>query len=73
MTGYRFISEGTDPESWIFNTQMIIVTKKACRLHRDLGVNWEGIALVISLLDEMEQLKNENKLLQSRLSRFILD
>ncbi|MFT6389938.1 MAG: chaperone modulatory protein CbpM [Cellvibrionaceae bacterium] len=52
---------------------MITVSKKACRLHRDLGVNWEGIALAISLLDEMEQLKNENKVLQGRLSRFILD
>jgi hypothetical protein len=43
-------------------------TKKACRLYRDLGVNW-----AISLLDEMEQLKKENKLLQCRLNRFILD
>jgi len=65
--------EGTDPENWVFNTQMITVTKKACRLHKDLGVNWAGIALAINLLDEMEQLKNENKLLQSRLSRFVLD
>jgi chaperone modulatory protein CbpM len=63
--------EGTEPANWIFDTQMIMVTKKACRLHQDLGLNWQGIALAIELLDEMEHLKNENTLLKSRLRRFI--
>tara|TARA_R110000822_G_scaffold187752_28_gene326965 strand:- start:30852 stop:31160 length:309 start_codon:yes stop_codon:yes gene_type:complete len=62
---------GTDPENWVFNTQMVTVTKKACRLHRDLGIDWPGVALAISLLDELEQIKKENQLLQRRLNRFI--
>lgn len=30
--------EGAQPENWVFNVQMVTVTKKACRLHRDLGI-----------------------------------
>lgn len=63
--------EGADPQHWSFNTQMITVTKKACRLHRDLGIDWQGIALAINLMDELEQLRAQNQQLQSRLNRFI--
>jgi chaperone modulatory protein CbpM len=63
--------EGTGPETWVFNTQIIRVAKKACRLHRDLGVDWSGIALAISLLDELDQLRNENQRLRKRLERFL--
>jgi chaperone modulatory protein CbpM len=52
---------------------MVTVTQKAYRLHNDLGVNWAGIGLAIQLLDEMEQLKSHNQLLQRRLNRFIVD
>ena len=62
--------EGNDPENWVFNAQMVIVTKKACRLHRDLGLDWPGTALAIALLDEVEQLRAENQRLHSRLERF---
>lgn len=65
--------EGAGPENWVFNTQMIIVTKKAYRLHKDLDIDWPGIALAINLLDELEQLRIENQQLQSRLNRFIAD
>lgn len=63
--------EGADPESWTFDTQMITLTKKACRLHNDLGIDWSGIALAIQLLDEVEQLRHENDNLRSRLNRFV--
>ena len=63
--------EGSDPETWLFNTQMISVTKKACRLHRDLEIDWSGIALAISLLDELDQLRDENQRLRNRLKRFL--
>ncbi|MFT6010982.1 MAG: chaperone modulatory protein CbpM [Candidatus Azotimanducaceae bacterium] len=65
--------EGSDPNTWSFDTQMITVTKKACRLHHDLGIDWSGIALAISLLDEVEQLRLENEKLKRRLQRFTLD
>ncbi|NOX27657.1 MAG: chaperone modulatory protein CbpM [Gammaproteobacteria bacterium] len=62
--------KGTHLENWTFNTQMITVTKKACRLHKDLGIDWPGIALAINLLDELEQLRTENQQLHNRLNRF---
>jgi chaperone modulatory protein CbpM len=46
---------------------MLTVTKKACRLHNDLDIDWAGIALAISLLDELEQLRQENRELHRRL------
>ncbi len=64
---------GSNPESWSFTIQMIIVTKKALRLHRDLGIDWSGIALALGLMDELEQLREENQRLQRRLSKFIAD
>jgi len=63
--------EGSGPDTWLFNTQMISVTKKACRLHDDLEIDWSGIALAISLLEELEQLRHENQQLRARLNRFI--
>jgi chaperone modulatory protein CbpM len=62
---------GTSPGEWLFSPAMLIVTKKAVRLHRDLAVDWAGIALAIELLDEVEQLREKNRYLQRRLSRFV--
>lgn len=62
---------GDSPDEWLFSPAMLILTKKAVRLHRDLGVDWGGIALAIELLDEVERLRAENRYLQSRLSRFV--
>tara|TARA_R110001592_G_scaffold363352_2_gene684772 strand:+ start:33532 stop:33837 length:306 start_codon:yes stop_codon:yes gene_type:complete len=62
---------GTAPDEWLFSPTMLTVTKKAVRLHRDLEVDWEGIALAIELLDEVEQLREQNLYLQRRLSRFV--
>jgi chaperone modulatory protein CbpM len=61
---------GNDPASWVFDIEMITVTKKAVRLHRDLGIDWTGIALAINLLDEVELLRLENEELKRRLERF---
>ena len=61
---------GSDPASWMFDTQMIVLTKKAYRLHIDLGIEWTGIALAIHLLQEVEQLRIENEKLRQRLGRF---
>ncbi len=64
---------GDLPENWAFDANMITLTKKACRLHRDLGIDWSGIALAISLIDELERVREENKQLRRRLKRFIAD
>lgn len=64
---------GGNPDSWAFSVQMIIVTRKALRLHRDFGIEWSGIALAICLIDELELLREENKCLQRRLRKFAPD
>jgi chaperone modulatory protein CbpM len=64
---------GRSPESWVFSTQMIVVTKKALRLHRDLGIDWSGIALALCLIDELAQLREKNQRLQRQLSKFVPD
>jgi chaperone modulatory protein CbpM len=64
---------GEGPDSWSFSTQMIVVTKKAQRLHRDLGIDWSGIGLALTLLDEVEKLRAENKCLQRQLEKFLID
>jgi chaperone modulatory protein CbpM len=61
---------GDEPESWRFDTHMLVTTRKALRLHRDLEIDWSGIAFTIGLLEELEQLREENKTLMLRLSRF---
>ena len=62
--------DGDSPDQWVFTTQMVSITKKAVRLHQDLDIDWPGIALAISLLDDLEQLRAENHQLKQRLNRF---
>ncbi len=64
---------GESPDSWSFSTQMIVVTKKAQRLHYDLDIDWSGIGLALTLLDEVEQLRAENNCLQRQLDKFLTD
>lgn len=61
--------EGREPEKWQFDMHMLVTTRKAVRLYRDLEIDWSGIAFAISLLDELEALREEKKSLQMRLSR----
>lgn len=65
-------ASGEAPESWSFGARAVSIAKKAVRLHNDLDIDWAGIALALELLDEMEQLRAENKMLKQRLDRFIL-
>ena len=61
---------GGEPESWQFDMHMLVTTRKAVRLYRDLEIDWSGIAFALSLLDELEDLREENKCLVMRLNRF---
>lgn len=62
---------GATPDDWRFSPYMVTVTNKALRLRRDLEVDWAGIALAIELLEELDQLREHNRCLQRRLSRFV--
>ncbi|MBT8149353.1 MAG: chaperone modulatory protein CbpM [Pseudomonadales bacterium] len=63
--------EGNVPEQWRFTTAMIATTRRAMRLHCDLDIDWPGIALALSLIDELEKLRESNRCLQQRLQRFV--
>ncbi len=58
---------------WEFDIACVSIVHKAARLHRDLTVEWADIPLVLSLLDEVQQLRSENVHLRQRLNRFLDD
>lgn len=47
------------------------MTKRAVKLHQELELEWEGVALALELLQEVQQLRSENNMLKQRLGRFI--
>ena len=61
------------PTEWEFESTVISVAKSAVRMQRDLGVNWEGVALALELIGQRERLSRENEMLRRRLNRFLLD
>lgn len=61
---------GDSPETWQFGSQTVSIAQKAARLHDDLDIDWPGIALAISLIEELDQLRGENQYLRQRLQRF---
>lgn len=65
--------EGDNPEAWRFTTDMVPLTRRANRLHHDLGLNWPGVALALDLLSQRERLRSENENLRQRLRRFLLE
>ncbi len=61
---------GVHAHEWLFNITTVSIVKKATRIHRDLAIDWAGIALALNLLDDIEKLKVENEHLKKQLSRF---
>ena len=52
-----------DPEvgepEWLFQDTAVPRIRKIKRLHRDLGINWAGIGVVLDLLDRIDDLERE--------------
>jgi len=55
---------GHSPESWEFDIAQLKRVNVALRLQRDLDINLPGIALILELLDKIEDLEGRNKLLE---------
>lgn len=47
---------GSRSEAWYFHGTSIVRAKKARRLTHDLGINAAGVALVLELLEERDQM-----------------
>jgi chaperone modulatory protein CbpM len=65
--------QGTRPDEWLFDTYSLSVAKRAVKLHHELELEWDGVALALTLLDELEQVRAENRMLKQRLGRFLQD
>jgi len=48
---------GEEPASWRFGSISICRAQRALRMQIDLGLNTEGVALALDLLDEVESLR----------------
>lgn len=58
---------GQRPEEWQFEPHMLATLRRAIRLQQDLELDWEGIAVVLSLMEKLQQLRGENRLLRQQL------
>lgn len=63
--------QGTQPKDWRFNDVELALAKRAAKLRRDLELEWEGVALALDLLAEVQQLRAENQMLKQRLGRLV--
>ena len=51
--------EGPDPSAWQFDHLAIKRLQTAIRLQQDLELNLPGVALVLDLLDELRELRQQ--------------
>lgn len=65
--------QGRDPGDWRFDDFELSIAKRAVKLRSDLEIDWEGVALALELLEEVRQLRAENRMLKQRLERFTPD
>lgn len=56
---------GRSQRDWRFASVDLMRAQSALRLERDLGINAAGAALAIELIDEMQQLRERVRLLES--------
>jgi chaperone modulatory protein CbpM len=63
--------EPVDPDAqhWSFAAGCIIPARAACRLRDDFELDVQGLALVMSLLDRVEELEAELQRLHARVPR----
>jgi chaperone modulatory protein CbpM len=58
-----------DAQQWNFAARCIIAARAAFRLRNDFELDVQGLALVMSLLDRVEELETELKRLHARVPR----
>ncbi|MEQ9462796.1 MAG: chaperone modulator CbpM [Haliea sp.] len=67
------VSVAGEVEDWMFDTRSVPWMKRAIRLHRDLELDWVAIAMILELQQQREELLVENRCLQQRLQRFLVE
>lgn len=62
---------GGNPHDWRFDSDALGRLRQALRLQRELGLDWQAVAVALDLLDEVGRLRAENESLRRRLLRFM--
>jgi len=65
--------QGGPPREWRFTDYELALAKRAAKLRRDLELEWEGVALALDLLEEVRELRAENRMLRQRLGRLVVE
>ena len=68
--GITEVRGGVKAEAWVFPVESVPRMAKAWRLQRDLGLDFTGLAIVLDLLDEIDQLNNRVENLSKRLGEW---
>ncbi|MCL2893200.1 chaperone modulator CbpM [Brenneria tiliae] len=61
-----------DKPRWVFDYDAVSCLRRARRLQAELDLDWSGIAMTLTLLDRIDELKQENEQLRRHLDRFLL-
>lgn len=64
---------GEEPSRWFFHGDAVRRIQIVTRLRRDLDINVAGAALVIDLLDELDDLRRQLSILEQQLAGIDLD
>jgi chaperone modulatory protein CbpM len=59
-----FPHQSTPIEQIALDQKSLRKIESAIRLHKDLGINFPGVALAIELLEQIEQMRNELSILR---------
>jgi chaperone modulatory protein CbpM len=60
MVNYQILQpRGKTMHEWQFTATQLPRLKKAVRLHHDLELSWHNVALVLDLLDELEESRKQ--------------
>lgn len=60
--------EGSGPGDWQFDSGMLQTVRRATRLQRDLELDWAAVALALSLTEELQALREQNRRLRRQLA-----
>ncbi len=65
MVEYRLLQpRGKSPENWQFDDICLKRAKTAASFYRDLEINLSGVAIVVDLLERIEQLEQQLRILE---------
>lgn len=66
MVDLGILDPQTRASGLLFCSEAVRTVCRAVRLRNQLGINWAGVGLVLDLLDRIEQLEDEIRLIKER-------